>query len=169
MRYFFDTEFIENGRTIDLISLGMVAEDGRELYLCNRDCRLEQASDWVKQNVLPHLPPESDTLLWVAHWQIRDAILKFALPKEKPEFWAYFADYDWVVFCQLFGIMIDLPKGYPMWCRDLKQLMWHLGISKKALAPSPKNEHDALADARWNKVVFEYLSHCSHPAMSIAL
>ena len=32
MRYFYDTEFIDNGRIIDLISIGVVAEDGREFY-----------------------------------------------------------------------------------------------------------------------------------------
>lgn len=31
MRFWFDTEFIENGHTIDLISIGIVAEDGRTL------------------------------------------------------------------------------------------------------------------------------------------
>ncbi len=31
MRYFLDTEFYEDGKTIDLISIGIVAEDGREL------------------------------------------------------------------------------------------------------------------------------------------
>ena len=36
-------------------------------------------------------------------------------------FYAYYADYDWVVFAQLFGKMIDLPKGFPMYCKDLKQ------------------------------------------------
>ena len=32
MRIFYDTEFLDDGKTIDLISIGMVAEDGRELY-----------------------------------------------------------------------------------------------------------------------------------------
>jgi len=32
MRYWYDTEFIEDGSTIDLISIGIVAEDGREYY-----------------------------------------------------------------------------------------------------------------------------------------
>ena len=31
-RYFYDCEFIEDGRTIELISIGVVAEDGREFY-----------------------------------------------------------------------------------------------------------------------------------------
>jgi hypothetical protein len=29
MKYFYGTEFIEDGKTIDLISIGIVAEDGR--------------------------------------------------------------------------------------------------------------------------------------------
>jgi uncharacterized protein YjfI (DUF2170 family) len=32
VKYFYDTEFIDNGRIIDLISIGVVAEDGREYY-----------------------------------------------------------------------------------------------------------------------------------------
>ncbi|MDA3854644.1 MAG: 3'-5' exoribonuclease [Candidatus Woesearchaeota archaeon] len=43
------------------------------------------------------------------------------MKKDKPEFYAYYADYDWVVFCWLFGRMIDLPKGFPRYCIDLKQ------------------------------------------------
>ena len=31
LRYFYDTEFIDNGRTIELISIGVAAEDGRML------------------------------------------------------------------------------------------------------------------------------------------
>ena len=38
-------------------------------------------------------------------------------------FYAYYADYDWVVFCWVFGKMIDLPEGFPMYCRDLKQMI----------------------------------------------
>ena len=37
------------------------------------------------------------------------------------QFYAHYADYDWVVFCQLFGTMMDLPKGFPMFAFDLKQ------------------------------------------------
>ena len=39
------------------------------------------------------------------------------------EFYAYFADYDWVVFAQLFGNMINLPEGFPKYCKDLKQIL----------------------------------------------
>jgi hypothetical protein len=33
----YDLEFLEDGRTIELISIGMVCDDGREYYAVNRD------------------------------------------------------------------------------------------------------------------------------------
>lgn len=38
MRFFYDCEFIEDGRTIDLLSLGMVTETGEELYVVSTEC-----------------------------------------------------------------------------------------------------------------------------------
>jgi hypothetical protein len=40
----------------------------------------------------------------------------------QPEFYAYYAAYDWVIFCELFSSMQNLPKGFPYYCRDLKQM-----------------------------------------------
>lgn len=59
------------------------------------------------------------------------------LEENEIEFWAYFADYDWVVFCWLFGTMMDLPKGMPMYCKDLKQEMDILDLPKE-LKPSQR-------------------------------
>jgi hypothetical protein len=56
MKYYFDTEFIEDGKTIDLISIGIVADDGREYYAINENCDFSKASDWVKENVIAKLP-----------------------------------------------------------------------------------------------------------------
>lgn len=41
----------------------------------------------------------------------------------QPEFYGYYCDFDWVVFCWLFGKMINLPSGFPMYCIDLKQVL----------------------------------------------
>ena len=60
MSYYLDTEFYEDGRTIDLISIALVTTDGRELYAVSRDAELHRVSDWVRENVLPHLPPYGD-------------------------------------------------------------------------------------------------------------
>ncbi len=73
----------------------------------------------------------------------------------KPELWGYYAAYDHVALCQLFGTMMDLPKGWPMWTHDIKQLCETLGDPQ--LPEQGKGEHHALADARWNKQVYEWL------------
>ena len=75
---------------------------------------------------------------------------------EKPEFWGYFADYDWVVFAWLFGRMVDLPGHFPMYCRDFKQVMDAYGILRDELPQKPKNSHHALADAAWLRDSYQY-------------
>jgi hypothetical protein len=152
MRYWFDTEFIEDGKTIDLISIGIVSEDGREFYAQNSECDHSRASDWVKENVIAKLAPRKHDLLSLA--AIRSGVLDF-VGATKPEFWAYFADYDWVVLCQLFGTMMDLPKGWPMYCRDVKQLCD--GLGNPDLPAQMEGEHHALADARWTREAWNYL------------
>lgn len=158
MRYWFDTEFIERGasRPIIFLSLGMVAEDGRELYIEAPDAREQVNVDhaefgdrWLIDNVRPHLHDGAGGPF--RGLDIPAEILKFCDVEKygAPEFWAYFADYDWVVLCQLFGRMIDLPNGWPMYCLDLKQQMHHLGIKREKLPAQEGVEHHALADARW--------------------
>lgn len=148
MRIWFDAEFIEDGKTIDLISIGAVREDGATLYFESADCDLSKASPWVKDNVLPHL-----SQVWTGRRIIASALSQFA--GEKPEFWAYYAAYDWVALCQLFGTMMDLPKGWPMYCRDVKQLCDTLGNPR--LPEQSSQEHNALADAVWTRGAWEFL------------
>lgn len=162
MLYWFDTEFIEDGKTIDLLSIGIVAEDGRELYLENSEADLSKANDWVRENVFPYLHEcSSEPIATICprntRAKIAETIQGFCAPTHygKPEFWAYYADYDWVVLCQLFGRMSDLPDGWPMFCMDIKQVA-HMVGDPKLLAP-PVQEHYALADARWNRQVWEFL------------
>ena len=57
MKYFYDTEFIDDGRTIELISIGVAAEDGREYYAISTEFNPERAGRWVRAHVLPKLPP----------------------------------------------------------------------------------------------------------------
>lgn len=156
MKFFLDTEFIERGPKypVQLISIGIVDEFGGTIYLVNSDFNEDDCSDWVKQNVLPHLgnaqrAPLSDIAILIFHW------VDLQCEGDKPEFWGYYCDYDWVVFAQMFGTMMDLPKGWPVYCRDLKQLCDSLGNPK--LPEQSSTEHNALADAIWNKQVYEFL------------
>ena len=156
MKYFLDTEFIEDGRTIDLISIGVVAEDGREYYAEVLRVDWSKANQWVLDNVKPHLAG--------GHARLQRSTIAADLVNfvgERPEFWAYYADYDWVAVCQLYGTMMDLPKTWPMFCMDLKQLAVHLGDPR--LPQQESIEHHALADARWNRDVWRWLTACLPP------
>jgi hypothetical protein len=151
-RYFLDTEFVEDGSTIMPISLALVKENGRSLYIeFDFDEAKAQAHDFVRENVLPHLRGQERYRRLEAKYAIEAFLQLDRLAEdERIEIWAYYADYDWVLFCQVFGTMMDLPKGCPKLCMDLQQ--WWLQLGRPEIKP-PKSEkeHDALADAHWNK------------------
>lgn len=282
MKYFLDTEFLEGPQqekfpislfrkqtpnTIDLISIGIVAEDGREFYAISKDFNLDEAWNrydleqqsgdmrnvfpngrkvyWIRENVLKPIWRElffkadldndiysnkqADKFFedvnsggydhYFSFKSLKSLINKYGKSNKEiafrikmftrkakfqenesgrfnmgsdssekitkgdiiwdnPEFYAYFADYDWVVFCWLFGKMMNLPTGFPMYCKDLKQMMddcikkswkdvedstWgHTGTNLNQLKnhpdyPKQENEHNALADARWNKKLYDFL------------
>lgn len=181
MRIFLDTEFLEDGRTIDLISIGLVAEDGREYYAVSQDAtrgrllRRIRKNPWLMENVVPSLPKAhgdwnlqmprrwlfnySDPAVKPRHVIARE-VRGFILGAADPELWADWGAYDHVVLCQLFGRMTGLPKGIPMWTHDLRQEVERLG------APEPPRlsgtvagmvEHNALHDAREVKYRYEWL------------
>jgi hypothetical protein len=149
-KIFYDLEFSENGMTIDFISIGMVCEDGREYYVVSNEFNEEACNDWVKENVLPFLPDQSQRK---SKEQIKNELLEFC--GDEPEFWASYGAYDHVCLCQLFGTMIDLPKHWPMFTRDIQQLKQELGDPE--LPEQKGKEHDALEDARGCKMKYEFL------------
>jgi hypothetical protein len=151
-RIWFDTEFMEDGKTIDLLSIGLVNEKGEHLYLENSDCDHLKADQWVKDNVFPFMKGNA-----IPKKEIAQKVLEFAGPN--PEFWAYYADYDWVVLCQLFGRMVDLPNHWPKYCRDLKQVMDEVNFLS---SPIPNlMEHNALSDAIWTMQTHIYVEAVS--------
>jgi hypothetical protein len=157
MKYFLDTEFSERGPgyPLELISLALVAEDGREMYWINGEFDQAHANDWVAANVLPHLTAPYPMPGKVAPLdEIAADVLRFIGEDTEPEFWGYFAAYDWVVFCQLFGDMAELPRTFPYYCRDLKQF-----IDERGLAISQDDsDHNALSDARWIRQTYHDLT-----------
>jgi hypothetical protein len=56
-KVFLDTEFIDTGREITMISIGLAAETGPEYYAVSADVDLQQIAPhpWLNQHVAPHL------------------------------------------------------------------------------------------------------------------
>jgi len=220
MKYFLDTEFIEGTQsalfsytkpTIDLISIGIVAEDGREYYAISKDFNLKEAWNryqytsfgnnhkvkeyWIRDNVfLPiyldkihgdirnHVPFSYSTMKGIlkgfgkTNKQIAKEIKDYVYYKSeehklacclafdnivKPQFYGYYSAYDWVAFCWLFGKMIDLPKGFPMFAFDIQQRIEEYKIDKELLLKEvPQiNCHNALQDAIWNKNAYTWIQN----------
>jgi hypothetical protein len=197
MKYFIDTEFIEGfekplfGKRrhfIDLISIGIVAEDGRTYYAISNEYNYNDADEWVKSNVIipmyqnaisgdrrnftdastfhKAVGKSNKDIAEEVEWFIRrnhhincnTGQLVDDTTHTPVEFYGYYADYDWVLFCSLFGRMIDLPKGFPMYCIDLNQMMYDFGLNKEwkqENCPDPVGEHNALIDAKWNKELYD--------------
>jgi hypothetical protein len=139
--------------SIQLISIGITSELGEEYYAISKEYDYSDASDWVKENVILPMyraltpahkqfsePSDFHKYEGKPNKQIAQEIIQFVESTSYTgssttpiEFYAYYADYDWVVFCSLFGTMMDLPKGFPMYCRDLKQEMDSVAETTKRL------------------------------------
>ncbi len=113
MRFFYDCEFIEDGTTIELVSIGVVDEDGREFYAVSTEFDPTRAIDWVRRNVLDKLPAPADPA-WRSLERIRADLLAFLTePNGSIELWAWMSAYDHVVLAQLWGDMRALPRVIP--------------------------------------------------------
>lgn len=179
MKYFYDTEFLEDGKTIEFISIGIVAEDGREYYAVNAECDTDRIVDnkWLMDNVMSSIKHDTYVAItpqgfpirrWLyltdpaakpMSWIARD-ITDFIGGDRDAELWAWYGAYDHVCLAQIFGKMIDLPNMVPMHTDDLKTLVRE-AKNKTGLEPrlpkQPDGNHNALADARWNVVRYKHL------------
>lgn len=181
MKVFYDFEFLEDGATIDPISVGLVDEKGRTYYAVNYDANWERIKkdDWLMENVWPHLPLfgrktggltvgqnhpgslDTSDVLVKPRWVIRNEVRAWlAEPDEKIELWADCGAYDHVALMQLcWGAMINKPKHMPYYTHDLMQRADSLGFSEGDL-PAPDaalRPHHALDDATADRDLFGWL------------
>jgi 3' exoribonuclease, RNase T-like len=160
VRFFYDCEFIEDGQTIDLVSIGVVDESGREFYAVSSEFNPDPAIEWVRRHVLSRLPSPSDTA-WRTRQRIRADLLEFlTVPGEPIELWAWMAGYDHVALVQLWGNMRALPRPIPRFTHELRQ-RWEDRGSPPLPIPPP-DQHDALADARYNLARWRALAALPH-------
>lgn len=181
----YDWEFLEDGIRIEPISIGLKADDGREYYAVNgllaargwkgwRFRRRVRKHKWLMKNVIPHLPqPHGDWILhmpksWLFNYRdpavkpierIADEVVDFIRATGPDvQLWANYGAYDHVCLAQLWGRMINLPEGVPMFTNDIQQERVRLGIPWDALPKQLGSEHNALADARHNQTVRRWLA-----------
>lgn len=148
--YYLDTEFDQTGPTVELISLALVCEDGRELYLINPEAR--PTDPWLITNVMQRLyaVTNAPTVLPIPVPQWKRMILDF-IGDDRPRFWAYYAAHDWFLFSRLFGTFEQFPTGFPQLCFDIEQYRhFAYAMGRTIILPAQNStKHNALNDARW--------------------
>ena len=176
MRYWYDLEFLEDGKTIEPISIGVVAQDGREYYAVVEDAPWDRIlqHEWLMQHVVPHLPIEiSRPQPWEIDTpvQLTFAVSRIVKPRRQiaqelsnffaddgstPELWTWYGAYDHVALMQFWGPMIDRPPHMPMFSHDLKSVAeLFLPTDWERPVQPEEDEHNALFDARWNRACWE--------------
>jgi hypothetical protein len=158
MRYFIDTEYIfttdKRGGTIEPISIGIVAEDGRELYRVSLPAlnRSDDAPPFVREHVWPVADRPGGNGVFDAGFVCPlESIahdLRFFIGDDTPEWWGDYADFDYVVLSIIMGGFDNWPERWPMYVNDLQQ----------EAIPSVQSEipHNALADARAVRDAFNW-------------
>lgn len=151
-RIYLDTEFhqrvIRGMPSLELISIALVEEGGRSLYLASKEFNLAAAkrNPWLRENVLPKLPPQQN---WKTRRDIRDAVLNFLGPDNvQMVYWVI--PHDIVLFEQLIASTVTtIPKNIERTSYNLAQ-HW-ADLEKPAILPEvdTTQEHSALYDAYW--------------------
>lgn len=181
MRLFFDLEFTGLHQMTTLVSLGIIAEDGRSFYAEATDFDRSQVDQWLEQNVLPNLSLETllllDDAMPVMEYGVefkvlgsrrqiglvlRDWLMQF----ERVEFWGDVYPWDWVLLCELFKVEgspnFSLPENVFYIPFDIATYMNIKGIdpdiSREAFSGLSLNKHNALDDARIIRACYEKLS-----------
>jgi hypothetical protein len=173
MRIFCNWEFVERGSQLPLqpVSVGMIREDGVELYAINEESLSNVAKHpWLSVNVGPYLPMMSPNVGIIA-WdekhpeyqyvcsldQLTGQVRKFITETPSAELWADYGAHGHVVLCQLFGTMAELPAGIPMFTHELQQLWEEAG--RPDLPPQPWRAHHAMEDARWTRDAYNVITN----------
>jgi len=174
MEIYYDTEFLDTGSSVFLLSIGMVAQDDRTYYAIVNDMYLIKRAamvPWLRENVLAHFPlaqpidPKSpwwdeshpDFFNVKSRVTIAREVQQFVYDTANPSLWAWFAAYDHLMLSQLYGKMIDMPPGIPQRTNDIAQEAERLGSNVRVPHMPGLEAHNALSDAKEVKFRREWL------------
>lgn len=131
MKIFFDTEFTQLKKDTDLISIGLIAENGKTFYAECIDYNKDKINDWLKENVINNLSKNLVDLKTFAECTMCDSkssISKYLLVWlsqfnfDKIEFVSDVCHYDFVLLIDLItdgGTAFDMPNNIAPICHDI--------------------------------------------------
>lgn len=132
MNIYFDCEFTGLFKNTELISLGMIADDGKSIYVEFSGIDVENQDAWIKDNVLDNTylygPNtniyniiDEDNYYAGTKEEIKDILLNWLSQFDQVQLVSDVCHYDMVLFVDIFGTAFDLPKNVSACCYDINQ------------------------------------------------
>lgn len=186
MELFFDCEFTGLHKDTTLVSIGIVAENGKKFYAEFSDYDESQCDDWIKENVLKHtilagndtlaarLGEDSNTTVVLgSKADIRYEFGEWLKQFDEVQFVSDVCHYDMVLLIDIFGTAFGLPGNVSAACHDINQdISKHYGISEREAFDKSREDivselceqqiegekHNALYDAEVIKAIYAEVS-----------
>lgn len=185
MNLFFDTEFTGLHKDTTLISIGIVAENGKKFYAEFTDYDREQCTSWISDNVLPNtilggnqdlvkqVGADDNTTTVIAKKELLMIELEKWLNQfDEIQFVSDVCHYDFILLIDIFGEAFDLPKKVSPVCHDINQdIARHYDISERSAFDINREDlvrkyfycteinedmkHNALHDAEIIRIIYE--------------
>jgi hypothetical protein len=164
-RVYLDTEFITTDPTTSgLISIGLTDDQGRDYYAINGNINDAEVRfhPWLSKNVWPYLPhtpiggldhfhPDVKPLA-----QIRADLTRYFGDHPPAHLYAWYGSQDMSRLHSLWdNDWSAMPEDVPRWFHELQSLAWLAGDPQ--LPVQDGGEHHALADAKYNRQLHEFL------------
>lgn len=182
LKLFFDTEFTGLRKNTTLVSIGIVAEDGKKFYAEFTDFDEKQCDQWIEDNVLKHLilsgndnlaarlgEDNHTTVVLGCKDDIKNELSDWLSQFDSVQFVSDVCHYDFVLLIDIFGMAFDLPNNVSASCHDINQdIAKHYGISEREAFDKSREEivaelcgetisgvkHNALYDAEVIKAIY---------------
>lgn len=183
-KVFMDCEFTGLVQNTKLISIGMVDENGRTFYAEMDNIKYIDINPWIEKNVLIHtilygnnscddLQLEENYVFYSCntYHELAACIIEWLEQYDTVELISDVSCYDMVLFCELFGGSLNLPKKIVPVCYDICQDIAKFYNCSMAEAfdksredivlgfyPLPEGvKHNALYDAQVIKLLYKIL------------
>ena len=180
LKLFFDTEFTGLHKDTTLISIGIIAENGKKFYAEFGDYAIEQCDEWIQKNVIANMEfnmietvvdEKGDKMTINGDKEfVADYLKQWLLQFDEIQFVSDVCHYDFVLLIDLFGSAWDLPENVNPACHDINQdIASYYEISEKDAfdksrekivdelcgQPIQGDKHNALYDAEVIKAIYD--------------
>ena len=156
MNLYFDTDFTSLDKYADILSIGIVSDDGKKFYAEFTDYNPEKINYWVGKYILDSFTLDSNNPIVVDGDLTTVKGSKDLISKELSKWlgqykfctiWTDCISYNWVLFCDIFDNNFNIPTNIHHLPLDLSTLIYMQGVNDGLKVNEIITKQYALLDA----------------------